>query len=73
MKVPRMIKKLIKQRMTYAEKMNEADVKINNWLEKNGIDFTNQYNDFGCMITTEPSVYASKTLEAIENKEDKKR
>jgi hypothetical protein len=67
--IPKYIDELIEQRQTLAERLNCADVKLCDWMEKQGIDLI-QLNDCvrtGCMMYCEPGNAANAVREAINN------
>jgi len=65
MKPTREILNLIEKRMKYGELANSYDCKVQEWCNTHGVDITDILNDYGCMLTTEPSNYASMTIDKI--------
>lgn len=59
MKIPKYIEKLLNRREKLAYQLNACNVKLDDWLEKNGADLTDE--DIcdavisGCMIYAEPT------------------
>lgn len=67
MKVTKKMQRLIRMRKEYAEKLLHCENVILQYLEKNNIEHTELINNYGCLIITEPNVYAEKTLKLIES------
>jgi len=70
MKPTKEILRLIDARMKHAEKMNDYDGRVRRWLQDKGIDSNELEGENGCMITTEPYVYAELTIKLIEEKSE---
>ena len=72
MEIPKKIQKLIDKREKLAMDLIDACNALDNWLEKNGADFTD--SDLidstltGCMIYREPKNAKSNVVDYIKNK-----
>lgn len=66
MKPTKEILNLLEKRRKYGELANSYDARVLEWYNKHNVDIVNILNDYGCMLTTEPSVYQRLTLERIE-------
>ena len=72
MEIPKKIQKLIDKREKLAMDLIDACNALDNWLEKNGADFTD--SDLidstltGCMIYCEPKNAKSNVVDYIKNK-----
>ena len=66
MKPTKEILNLLEKRRKYGELTNSYDVRVLEWCNKHNVDVVDIQNDYGCMLTTEPSVYKRLTLERIE-------
>jgi hypothetical protein len=67
MKPTKEILDLIEKRRKYGSLANSFDSKVYKWCEKQGIDYTELMLSYGCMLTSEPDVYAKLTIEMIES------
>ena len=69
MKIPKYIEKLLEVQQKSAERVNVANIKIHNWLEKQGvrIDGDNLYCENSIMLITEPKAYANGIREIIKD------
>ena len=68
MKIPKSIDKLIDRRERLAEELNEADIKLCDWMESKGMNLC-EMGDFtrtGCMVYCEPATAARCVRESIE-------
>ena len=69
MKIPKHIQNTIERRRRLACELEDADVELSEWMEKQGMDL-NEFTDFtngGCMVYCEPFAAAESVTEAIEN------
>ena len=66
MKISKKMKDIIRLRAEYAKKLLQYDCEVVKFCEKNDIDISKLINDYGCMLVTEPEVFAQKTIEIIE-------
>lgn len=66
MKTPKKIQNIIKLRAEYAKKLLHYDCEVITFCEKNNVDISELMNNYGCMLLTEPDIYAQKTIETIE-------
>lgn len=67
MTIPKRILQYIQLRVNYANRLNHYDNLIREWLTKHNIDSTELDVSYGCMVTTEPDVFAEKTKELIQH------
>lgn len=65
--VPVKILKELEKRQRLAEQLNTSDSAINDFMKNNGLDDSTFTNEYGCMLTTEPSNYRQMTLEFLQN------
>ena len=70
MKPDKKILKLIHDRMECADKLNHLNHQVIQWLRDHNVDTTELESSYGCLLTTEPCVYAELTRKAIENTEE---
>ena len=72
MKIPKYIENILNRREQLAYQLNECNVKLDDWLEKNGADFNDR--DIcdavisGCMIYAEPTTAKDLVMDYIQNK-----
>ena len=72
MKIPKYIENILNRREQLAYQLNECNVKLDYWLEKNGADFSDK--DIcdavisGCMIYAEPTTAKDLIIDYIQNK-----
>lgn len=66
MQITKKIQNIIKLRAEYAKKLLQYDCEVIKFCEKNNIQISELMNDYGCMLVTEPDIYAQKTIEIIE-------
>lgn len=72
MKIPKYIENILNKREQLAYQLNECNVKLDDWLEKNGADLNDE--DIcdavisGCMIYAEPTTAKHLVMDYIQNK-----
>lgn len=72
MKIPKYIENILNKREQLAYQLNEYNVKLDDWLEKNGADLNDE--DIcdavisGCMIYAEPTTAKDLVIDYIQNK-----
>ena len=72
MKIPKYIEHLLNRREKLAYQLNECNIKLDNWLEKNGATLTD--SDIcdavisGCMIYCEPTTAKYLVINYIKDK-----
>lgn len=66
MQITKKMQNIIKLRAEYAKKLLQYDCEVIKFCEKNNIQISELMNDYGCMLVTEPDIYAQKTIEIIE-------
>lgn len=72
MKIPKYILGLLRMRRIYAEKLNECDVKLMDWLDYKGIDYLNELQDdvnTGCCMYFEPASSELHIINFLKNYE----
>lgn len=75
MKIPKYILNLLRMRRTYAEKLNECDLKLMNWLDAKGIDYISELQDHvntGCCMYCEPASSELTIIHFLENYEQER-
>ncbi|MFD0587678.1 hypothetical protein ACFQZE_06660 [Paenibacillus sp. GCM10027627] len=69
-KIPKELLSLMERREKTAWKLMMLDAQVQNMLEDLGVADTPEYinfqNNYGCMLTTEPSNYHDETTKIIE-------
>lgn len=72
MKIPKYIENILNKREKLAYQLNECEVKLDDWLIKNGANFSDK--DIcdavisGCMIYIEPTTAKDLVIDYIQNK-----
>ncbi|MGE4282354.1 MAG: hypothetical protein AB7G87_01395 [Clostridia bacterium] len=65
MEMSKVILNLIEKRRKYGQLANKYDGMVQQWCKKHNINDAELTNSYGCMLTTEPDVYAIMTTQLI--------